>query len=94
MNRNTSVIMGLIFILTSGLIFTIERLSSYIYWFAQKTNSSSYPTVPEPLYFGNIFTWLFLLIGIVLLFITFKKEIYNYLNLGNVEPEEKERPVD
>ena len=94
MNRNTTFIMGLIFILTSGLIFTIERLNSYVYWFAQKTNSGSYPTVPESLYFSNIFVWLFLLIGIILLFTTFKKEIYNYLNLGNVKPEENERPVD
>ncbi|QDQ01854.1 hypothetical protein FOH38_15920 [Lysinibacillus fusiformis] len=61
MNRNTSLILGSVFILTSGIIFTIERLTAYVYWFAQ-TNTGSYPTEPEiPSFYNsdNLFTLSF-----------------------------------
>jgi hypothetical protein len=54
-----SLILGSVFILTSGLIFTIERLTAYVYWFAQ-TNTASYPTIPEIPLFDNLFTVIFL----------------------------------
>ncbi|MEI4770105.1 hypothetical protein WAX74_10700 [Psychrobacillus sp. FJAT-51614] len=73
MNRNISLILGSTFILTSGIIFTIERLTAYVYWFAQ-TNTGEYPTVPEIPLFDNLFTGLFFVIGIALLVIAFKKE--------------------
>ncbi|MDQ0177311.1 hypothetical protein [Bacillus chungangensis] len=63
-DRKTSLYLGSIFLLTSGLLFTIERLSSYIYWFAQIT-TGQYPTYHETFSFlDNLFVPLFLLIGI------------------------------
>ncbi|MGE7954514.1 hypothetical protein [Lysinibacillus xylanilyticus] len=76
MNRNTSLILGSVFILTSGIIFTIERVVAYIYWFAQ-TNTGSYDTVPvTPSFYNsdNLFTIIFFVIGIVFLFFGIKKE--------------------
>ncbi|WP_143484620.1 hypothetical protein [Halalkalibacillus sediminis] len=54
MNKNTYLILGSIFILASGLIYSIERLSSYVYWLAQ-TNTGSWPTNPEISFFDNTF---------------------------------------
>jgi hypothetical protein len=71
MNKNTSLILGSLFILTSGLIYSIERLSSYVYWLAQ-TNTGSWQTNPDVSFFDNIFTLLFIIIGIVFIVIAFK----------------------
>ncbi|MFD2762489.1 hypothetical protein [Lentibacillus juripiscarius] len=51
MNKNTSLILGSLFILASGLIYTIERLSSYVYWLAQ-INTGSWQTNPGISFFG------------------------------------------
>ncbi len=59
---------------------TIERLTAYFYWFAQ-TNTSSYDTVPNiPSFFNadNLFTVIFLVIGIVFLCFGIKKEDSNF----------------
>lgn len=74
MDKKISLILGLLFILTSGLIFTIERLSAYVYWSAQ-INTGTYDTTPETMpLFDNLFIALFFLIGIVFIVVSFKKE--------------------
>ncbi|MFS0688813.1 hypothetical protein AB1K89_06185 [Sporosarcina sp. 179-K 8C2 HS] len=74
MDKKTSLILGSLFILTSGLIFTIERLTAYVYWSA-KINTGTWDTIPQklPLY-ENLFTGLFFLVGIILIIVSFKKE--------------------
>ena len=74
MDKKISLILGSLFILTSGLIFTIERLSAYVYWSAQ-INTGTYDTIPETMpLFDNLFIALFFLIGIVFIIMSFKKE--------------------
>ncbi|MFS0674269.1 hypothetical protein [Ornithinibacillus sp. 179-J 7C1 HS] len=72
MNKNTGFILGSLFVLTGGVIYTIERLSSNIYWLGQ-INSGAYPPTPENSVPDNFFTWSFLLIGIVLLIYSYMK---------------------
>lgn len=73
MDKKTTLILGSLFILTSGLIFTIERLTAYVYWSAQ-INTGTWTTIPQPMPLSdNLFTGLFFLIGIVLIFVSFKK---------------------
>lgn len=77
MTKNTYLISGTIFIVFCGLIYTLERLNSYLYWFAMKTtpNTRSFPSNPEMSgLFTNPFMILFLLIGITLLIIGFRKK--------------------
>ena len=74
MDKKISLILGSLFILTSGLIFTIERLSAYVYWSAQ-INTGTYDTIPETIpLFDNLFIALFFLIEIVFIIMSFKKE--------------------
>ncbi|WP_391203650.1 hypothetical protein [Psychrobacillus sp. L4] len=74
MDKKTSLILGSLFFLTSGLIFTIERLTAYIYWSAQ-INTGAWDTIPQTLPLSdNLFTGLFLLVGIVFIIVSFKKE--------------------
>ena len=74
MDKKISLILGSLFILTSGLIFTIERLSAYVYWSAQ-INTGTCDTIPETMpLFDNLFIALFFLIGIVFIIMSFKKE--------------------
>ncbi|MCM3743218.1 hypothetical protein M3193_03600 [Sporosarcina luteola] len=74
MDKKTCLILGSLFILTSGLIFTIERLTAYVYWSAQ-INTGTWDTIPQtlPLY-ENLFTGLFFLVGIILIIVSFKKD--------------------
>ncbi|MFJ7886685.1 hypothetical protein ACIQYL_01190 [Lysinibacillus xylanilyticus] len=74
MDKKTSLILGSLFILTSGLIFTIERLTAYVYWSGQ-INTGTWDTIPRTIPLsGNLFTVLFLLVGIVFIIVSFKKE--------------------
>lgn len=71
LDRKTSVILGSLFFLMSGLLFTIERLGAYVHRIAQIT-SGSYPTELEmPSLFANLFVPLFILIGIALIVMAF-----------------------
>ncbi|MCH7322730.1 hypothetical protein LZ480_12600 [Solibacillus sp. MA9] len=73
MDKKTSLILGSLFILTSGLIFTIERLTAYVYWSAQ-IHTGTWDTIPQTMPLSdNHFTWLFFLVGIVLFILSFKK---------------------
>lgn len=74
MDKKISLLLGSLFILTSGLIFTIERLIAYVYWSAQ-INTGTWDTIPQPMPLtDNLFTGLFLLVGIVLIVMSFKKK--------------------
>ncbi|WP_391117390.1 hypothetical protein [Psychrobacillus sp. L3] len=74
MDKKTSLILGSLFFLTSGLIFTIERLTAYIYWSAQ-INTGTWDTIPQTMPLSdNLFTGLFFLVGIVFIIVSFKKE--------------------
>ena len=74
MDKKTSLILGSLFILTSGLIFTIERLTAYVYWSAQ-IKTGTWDTIPQTMPLSdNLFTGLFFLVGIVFIIVSFKKE--------------------
>ena len=80
MDKKTSILLGSLFILTSGLLFTIERLGAYVHRIAQIT-SGSYPTVLEmPSLFTNLFVPLFLLIGVLLIGIAYRTAILGEKN--------------
>jgi hypothetical protein len=68
LDRKTNLILGSVFILTSGIIFTVERMNAYIYWSAQRlgaVNGGSYPTEARmPSLSDNLFVVLFFWIGI------------------------------
>lgn len=75
MSKKTNLILGLAFILTSGICYTMERLSAYILWSAQ-VNTGSYPTIPRmPTLLDNLFIPFFLLIGLIFVVIAFKDKI-------------------
>ncbi|GEN45617.1 hypothetical protein AHA02nite_13930 [Alkalibacillus haloalkaliphilus] len=74
MDKKISLILGSVFILTSGLIFTIERLSRYVYWSAQ-INTGQFATNPKTIpILDNLFIALFFLIGIIFFVVFFKRE--------------------
>lgn len=69
------LILGSLFILISGIIFSIERLSEYIYWLAQIITGTYDTTNPETIpLLDNFFIALFFLIGIAFIFVSLKKE--------------------
>lgn len=75
MDKKISLVLGVVFLLTSGLLFTIERLSAYIYWFAQ-TFTGSYPTKPEMVFLlSNLFVPIFFIIGIAFVIVFLKKNV-------------------
>lgn len=78
MDKKTSLIIGSVFILTSGLLYTIERLSAYIYWFALSLGSE-YPSTPEmPSLLANLFVPLLFVIGIIIFVVVYKDKIAGY----------------
>lgn len=74
MDKKLGLVLGSLFILTSGLIYTMERLIAYVYWFAQ-INTGTWDTVPQTMpLLKNLFIGAFFIIGIVFIFMSFKKE--------------------
>ncbi|MBS4196725.1 hypothetical protein [Lederbergia citri] len=79
MDRKISLILGSIFILTSGLLYSIERIISIIHWTAL-TQTGEYPTTPpSPNLVDNLFVLFFLVVGIIFFIMAFKKEIWRIL---------------
>ena len=74
MNKGMQVIIGVGLIVASGILFTIERLSSYIYWLALALHNQYQPE-PKIFYFQNWFVWIFLGVGLLILMYAFSKEI-------------------
>ncbi|WP_074597787.1 hypothetical protein [Sediminibacillus halophilus] len=78
-DRKTKLIFGLVFLLASGFLYTMERLNRYIYWFAQ-TSTGEFPTNPDmQLIYQNLFIPVFLLISI-LFFIWYFYESWQHNN--------------
>lgn len=73
LDTKTGYILGALFILTSGLIFTIERLIAYVHWVGQ-VNTGTWDTVPQTMpLFNNLFIVLFFIVGIGFMGISFEK---------------------
>lgn len=67
--------LGVIFVVSSGVIYTLEKMNTYIYWQGQVA-SGDYPTTPDLSYFPqNFISFLFFIIGIILVIYAF-----NYKN--------------
>ncbi len=68
MDKKLYYILGTVFIITSGILYSLERLISYFSWIGQmnaKTESSPiYPSLPS--INTNIFVSVFIIIGIIL----------------------------
>ncbi len=67
MDKKINYILGTVFIITSGILYSLERLISYFSWIGQmNANTGSYPTYPDlPSINTNIFVLIFIIIGIV-----------------------------
>ncbi|PPA69267.1 hypothetical protein [Jeotgalibacillus proteolyticus] len=71
--NHTYISLGSLFLAAAGIIYGLERLSSYIYWHALVTDGSGYPTEPDTfLLFSNLFVPLFLVIAIIFYIFHFK----------------------
>jgi len=74
MERKISSILGALFILTSGLMYSVERVISIVHWSAL-THTGSFPTTPSPpSLLDNLFIPLFLLVGSLFIYFALKKE--------------------
>lgn len=70
MDKKVTLILGSLFILTSGIIFTLERLRAVLYWTAE-IEAGPYELNPKLFpFFDNLFTVVFLLVGIALLLVS------------------------
>ncbi|MCR2822260.1 hypothetical protein [Lederbergia panacisoli] len=79
MDKRLNLILGSIFILTSGLLYSIERIISLIYW-SVLTRTGEYPTIPPPPnLLDNLFVPLFFIVGAIFFFAAFKKEIWKMI---------------
>lgn len=69
--------LGVIFIVSSGIIYGLEKISTYIYWQGQIA-TGKFPTTPNLNFFTqNFFYLLFLIIGIILLVFAFSSQNKN-----------------
>lgn len=69
MNEKNYLQLGTVFIISSGLIYTIERLISYLHWYlwvGQKIMDIPIPGI-------NIFIYIFALIGIFFYILGFRE---------------------
>ncbi|MBN8190576.1 hypothetical protein JI667_00310 [Bacillus sp. NTK074B] len=69
----TLLIIGSAFLIVSGTLYTLERMSASIFWAAQRVGGGEWPTVPDmPSLFDNLFVALFLVSGIVFCILSIK----------------------
>lgn len=91
MSKAQQIFLGAAFILAGGLIYTIERMTAHLYWVGQ-INTGTWDTMPKTYLFENLFTSLFLLMGIILMLVATRefwmKHLFN--KSENVEAEETE----
>jgi hypothetical protein len=68
MDKKLFYILGSVFIIASGFLYTLERFIAYFAWVGQmNAHTGSFPNNPDlPGLSSNIFIPTFLLIGIVL----------------------------
>ncbi|WP_053217691.1 hypothetical protein [Virgibacillus senegalensis] len=73
MREKTFLILGVVFFLASGFVYTLERLNVYVYWLAQSLNGE-FPVKPDMSEaFNNLFVPIFLALGIVFFVVYFVK---------------------
>lgn len=78
MKNHLNLVVGLLFVLVGGLMYTFERLGAHVHWVGEVI-TTEYPTVPPmPSIFDNLFIPFFLLIGISFI-------IANSIKRGNVQ---------
>lgn len=75
MDKKLYYILGTIFIVTSGILYSLERFISYFSWIGQmNAHTGSFPTYPDfPNLFTNIFVPVFIVIGIVLFVLGYER---------------------
>lgn len=60
MDKRFYIIIGTIFLISSGFIYSIERLISYIHWYLWTGQKMMEIPIPGT----NIFVWIFVIIGL------------------------------
>lgn len=75
MEKKLCYILGTVFIITSGIIYSLERFIAYFAWIGQmNAHTGSFPTYPNlPGLLTNIFIPIYAVIGIILLVIGYKE---------------------
>ncbi|WP_425803765.1 hypothetical protein ACHOLT_18750 [Desulfitobacterium sp. Sab5] len=75
MEKKLCYILGTVFIITSGIIYSLERFIAYFVWIGQmNAHTGSFPTYPNlPGLLTNIFIPIYAVIGIILLVIGYKE---------------------
>lgn len=75
MNNKLYYILGTVFIVTSGILFSLERFISYFAWIGEmNAHTGSYPAYPDlPSLFTNIFVPTFSIVGVILFTLGYKK---------------------
>ncbi len=75
MDKKLNYILGTVFIITSGILYSLERLISYFSWIGQmNAETVSSPTYPDlPSINTNIFVPIFIIIGIILFGLAWQK---------------------
>ena len=74
MDNKTYCILGTLFIIAGGLIYSIERAIAYLVWVGQMNALSSWPTLPElPTFLTNFFIPVFIFVGIIFFLVGYKK---------------------
>ncbi|WP_017414951.1 hypothetical protein [Clostridium tunisiense] len=70
MNKRFYIIIGTIFLISSGFIYSIERLTSYIHWYLWTGQKMMEIPIPGT----NIFIWAFVIIGLGFFVLGFRKK--------------------
>lgn len=74
MDKRLCYVLGTVFIISSGILYSFERFIANLAWIGQMNALNSFPTYPElPGLLTNIFVPIFVLMGITLFVIGYKK---------------------
>ncbi len=76
MDKKLFYVLGAIFIIVSGVIYTIERGMAYYTWIGQMTShTGGYPTNPQmPGLLTNVYIPIFIIIGLVFYILGYRKK--------------------
>lgn len=66
MDKRLNYILGTVFIITSGMLYSLERFIAYVTWIGQiNAHTGSFPNAPDlPGLSTNIFIPIFIIIGV------------------------------
>lgn len=75
MDKKLCYILGTVFIITTGIIYSLERFIAYVAWIGQmNAHTGSFPIYPDlPSMLTNVFIPIFAVLGIMLFVIGYKK---------------------